>query len=240
MSDSEDESLNIRNYKEVADEIKRCKRNPATSGMFVSGWDDADQDVDLVKNPKDNPIDYILWAAENGESEVLQELISKHPGLVHAKDSDGYSPLHRAAYGNHLSCIAHLLSAGAKIESKTELGWTPLHSACNWNNYIAVARLLAAGAHPAALSDGGQTPLHLASAISHCRSTIIILLLREDVVDIAHRQNNANETPEQLAYGHGVYGPLFEMALPAANYIRTLSFTCNPHVRSEVEHVSLT
>lgn len=52
MSDSEEESVNVRNYEEIAKEIERRKTNPETSGMFVSGWDDADQDVDIVKNPK--------------------------------------------------------------------------------------------------------------------------------------------------------------------------------------------
>ncbi|CAG4979263.1 unnamed protein product [Parnassius apollo] len=230
MSDSENEEIYARNYQEITDEIERCKRNPETSGMFVSGWDDADQDVDIVKNPKANPIDHVLWAAENGELEELKELLTSQPGLVHARDSDGYTPLHRAAYGNHVACISYLLSAGANVTTKTELGWTPLHSACNWNNYTAAARLLAAGADPAALSDGEQTPLHLAAAISHCKSTLIILLLREDTVDIAHRQNKSEETPEQLARGHGIYGPLFEMALPAANFIKSLAFTYNPYV----------
>ncbi|XP_014356148.2 ankyrin repeat domain-containing protein 49-like [Papilio machaon] len=231
MSDSEEESVNARNYEEIAKEIERCKRNPETSGMFVSGWDDADQDVDIVKNPKDNPVDHVLWAAENGELDVLKEILKTSPGLVHVRDSDGYTPLHRAAYGNHLACVAYLLSAGAKVAARTELGWTPLHSACNWNNYLAAARLLAAGADPAALSDGEQTPLHLASALSHSKSTLIILLLREDIVNIAQRKNKSNETPEQLAHGHGIYGPLFEMALPAVNHIKSLSFTCNPFVR---------
>lgn len=98
----------------------------------------------------------MLWAAENGELEILQKLLKTQPDLVHAKDSDGYSPLHRAAYGNHISCISLLLSYGAKVTAKTELGWTPLHSACNWNNYNVAARLLAAGADPTALTDGGK------------------------------------------------------------------------------------
>lgn len=98
----------------------------------------------------------MLWAAENGELETLKELITKQPGLVHARDSDGYTPLHRAAYSNHVNVISYLLSVGANVGAKTELGWTPLHSASNWNNYASVARLLAAGADPTALSDGGQ------------------------------------------------------------------------------------
>lgn len=81
--------------------------------------------------------------------------MKKQPGLVHAQDGDGYTPLHRAAYSNHTDVISYLLSIGANIHTKTQLGWTALHSASNWNNYVAAARLLAAGADPGALSDGG-------------------------------------------------------------------------------------
>lgn len=52
MSDSEDENKEMKSFAEVNDEIKQRKRNPETSGMFVSGWDDADQDVEEVKDPK--------------------------------------------------------------------------------------------------------------------------------------------------------------------------------------------
>lgn len=52
MSDSEDEETHIKSFAEVHKEIEAFKKNPETSGMFVSGWDDADQDVDIVKNPK--------------------------------------------------------------------------------------------------------------------------------------------------------------------------------------------
>lgn len=52
MSDSEDSDDQMRKMLEIKNEIDKCKRNPETSGMFVSGWDDADQDVDVVKNPK--------------------------------------------------------------------------------------------------------------------------------------------------------------------------------------------
>lgn len=97
----------------------------------------------------------MLWAAENGEIVILRELLTKQPGLVHVQDSDGYTPLHRAAYSNHVDVISYLLSIGANVNTKTQLGWTALHSACNWNNYMAAARLLAADADPGALSDGG-------------------------------------------------------------------------------------
>lgn len=104
----------------------------------------------------DNPKDHALWAAENGDIKTLRQLLVINPELIHVQDSDGYTLLHRAAYGNHVEAISYLLSVGASVSIKTELGWTPLHSASNWNNYLAVARLLAAGADPGALSDGGK------------------------------------------------------------------------------------
>lgn len=224
MSDEDDSDVEAKYFKEISDEIQTLKKNPETSGMFVSGWDDADQDVDLVKDPKANPIDHVLWAAEHNKLDTLRELLVAKPGLVHSRDSDGYTPLHRAAYSNHLDAISLLLSFGAKVSSKSELGWTPLHSACNWNNYHIVARLLAAGADPAAPSEGEQTPLHLASHLSHCKSTLLLLLLREDLVEVARKPNNSGETPEQLARGHGIYAPLFEMVSPASSYVFFFSF----------------
>ncbi|XP_053613117.1 ankyrin repeat domain-containing protein 49 isoform X2 [Plodia interpunctella] len=186
-----------------------------------------------------NPTDHVLWAAENGDVNTLQGLLTSQPSLISVRDSDGYSPLHRAAYGNHVAAISYLLSVGANVSATTELGWTPLHSACNWNNYKAVARLLASGADPHVTSDGGQTPMHLAAAMSHSKSTLLILMLREDTVDIAHKSNNSDETPEQLARGHGIYSPLFEMLLPAASYIHSEAFTCNPYVREKyrIKHI---
>lgn len=78
------------------------------------------------------------------------------------------------------------------------------------------------------------TALHLASSVSHCKSTLLILLMREDNTDLAKAENKSGETPEQLAQRNGIYGPLFEMICPAASYIRSLAFTCNPYVRETI------
>lgn len=52
MSDSEDEETATRSFTEIQREIEQCKKNPETSGMFVSGWDDADEGVTTVSDPK--------------------------------------------------------------------------------------------------------------------------------------------------------------------------------------------
>lgn len=53
MSDSDDsDTVDPRRYQEISEEIMKYKKNPETAGMFVSGWDDADQDIAAVEDPK--------------------------------------------------------------------------------------------------------------------------------------------------------------------------------------------
>lgn len=75
--------------------------------------------------------------------------------MVKAVDKDGYTPLHRACYGNHTEMVAFLLSKGANISSKTQMQWEPLHSCCQWNHKDCAIRMLQAGADVNARSDGG-------------------------------------------------------------------------------------
>jgi hypothetical protein len=49
----------------------------------------------------ETPDKEILWASENGKFSVVEKLILANPAIIHAKDKDGYTPLHRACYNNH-------------------------------------------------------------------------------------------------------------------------------------------
>lgn len=98
----------------------------------------------------------ILWATENGNKELVRNLITTDPLLVHSRDSDGYTPLHRACYNNDLELVDLFLSNGANINAKTEYNWEPLHSACQWNHFECAARLIQYGADVNAKSNGGD------------------------------------------------------------------------------------
>lgn len=78
--------------------------------------------------------------------------------------------------------------------------------------------------------------MHLAAAISHSKSSLLLMFLRDDVVETANRPNNSGETPKQLALGHGIYAPLFEMISPAVSYIHSDAFTFNPFVRKQLQN----
>ena len=55
--------------------------------------------------PIDDPSLRTLWAAENNKQTELSEQLASNPDLARTKDTDGYTPLHRAAYGNHIEAM---------------------------------------------------------------------------------------------------------------------------------------
>lgn len=53
----------------------------------------------------ENPAKEILWAAEHGEIGVVERLIEQNSSVVTVRDKDGYTPLHRACYNNHVEIV---------------------------------------------------------------------------------------------------------------------------------------
>lgn len=47
----------------------------------------------------------ILAAAENGDLDKIKKLLTKNHHLLECTDKDGYTPLHRACYGNHVEIV---------------------------------------------------------------------------------------------------------------------------------------
>lgn len=75
---------------------------------------------------------------------------------MNESDNDGYTPLHRACYGNFIDIVDYLLAKGADISHKTQLQWQPLHSCCHWNSKDCAIRLIQHGADVNATSEGSK------------------------------------------------------------------------------------
>lgn len=58
-----------------------------------------------ISQHSDNPVVRTLWAAETGNTDVLNEMLQTDSNLVHAVDADGYTPLHRASYEGHVQAV---------------------------------------------------------------------------------------------------------------------------------------
>ncbi|KAA0188937.1 Ankyrin repeat protein [Fasciolopsis buskii] len=99
------------------DEVMAAKRdNP---GMFVSAWEADENDIDSWSKAqiRADPLKRFIVAAEKGEVNTINEMVvranknipgSPHPTLdelLSATDKDGYTALHRAAYGGHLQAV---------------------------------------------------------------------------------------------------------------------------------------
>ena len=68
-----------------------------------------------------------VWElVEQGNTEYLAYVLRWRPGMVNAKDEDGWTLLHRAANGGRTEAIKILLEAGAKVNAKDKRGFTPL------------------------------------------------------------------------------------------------------------------
>ena len=87
----------------------------------------------------------IIRAAKRGELKIIQSLVRKEPGLLSARDKDGSTPVHCAAWKDHPEVLKWLLDQGADINAQNEndhWGTTPLHAAAHGNQKQVAILLL--------------------------------------------------------------------------------------------------
>nr|CAD7419668.1 unnamed protein product [Timema poppensis] len=102
LSDDDDD---LRTLDEEFGELKKVWKLQENLFGQVSGWDDDTEGIEEETNPKESPEKEILWAAENGDLDSLRRLLSSNAQLVHVTDKDGYTPLHRACYNDHVEAV---------------------------------------------------------------------------------------------------------------------------------------
>lgn len=92
----------------------------------------------------------------------VQELLNA-PGVnIHAKDQDGFTALHWAAWSGMPHSAAMLIKAGLDINEKEANGYTPLMLAAMRGDDSVVKMLLQLGADTAAVNNDGKTAVQLA------------------------------------------------------------------------------
>ena len=104
----------------------------------------------------------IIKAAKKGDAPTVRRLLDPDRSLVGARDKDGSTPLHCAAWNGHAEVATILLEAGADINDHNQNGhWgtTPLHAAAHGDQKQVAALLIARGADLRAKNRNGRTPL---------------------------------------------------------------------------------
>jgi ankyrin repeat protein len=80
-------------------------------------------------------------AAQEGDLESLEEVLSALEDIVNKKDANGWTPLHEGARGGYLEVVQLLVEKGADINEITANGETPLYWAGK-NEHGPVAKFL--------------------------------------------------------------------------------------------------
>ena len=121
----------------------------------------------------------IFDAAAVGNVAAVRQLLAGERASIDEGGSDGFTPLHLAAYFDRLEVARLLLERGAdrNAVALNEMRVTPLHSAVSARHRDMVGLLLAHGASPNAVQHGGWTPLH-AAARAGDEAVVDMLLLR--------------------------------------------------------------
>ena len=107
----------------------------------------------------------IFNAAGLGKCERLRELLAADPHAHGAYSSDGWTPLHLAAFFGHVEAVVLLTGRGADVGavSRNAQANQPLHAACASGRTEAALALIEAGADPG-YSAAGYTPLSIAAS----------------------------------------------------------------------------
>ena len=107
----------------------------------------------------------VYEAAALGRVGRLESLLVEDAARAFAFASDGFTPLHLAAFFAQPEAVRLLLARGAPVEvvAQNPMKVTPLHSAAAGRSAEIVRLLLEAGADPNAKQQEGFTALHAAA-----------------------------------------------------------------------------
>jgi uncharacterized protein len=173
------------------------KRNEAgLSPVLHALYNDKADLAELLLNA--NPALDVFDAAATGRTRGMEELIDAEPELARNWSTDGFTPLHYAAFFGQEDAARILLERGAEVEvvARNEgIRVTPLHSAAAGSHSGIVKLLLEAGADPNAAQDGGFTPLHSAANNDDRESAEALLAAGADPA----LATDEGKTPAQLA-----------------------------------------
>ncbi|MBD0348182.1 MAG: ankyrin repeat domain-containing protein [Thermoleophilia bacterium] len=199
----------------VADDpaAARARDEMGVSAVLLARYRGAQDVVDAVLEA--GPELDVFDAAALGPADRLAGHLDAEPSLANAWSSDGFTPLHLAAFFGHEAGVAVLLERGANVEavSRNALRARPLNSAAAAGERAICERLLVHGADPSAPSEGGFTPLHAAAQTGDAE---LVRLLLEHGAD-AEATSADGHRPLDFARegGHDAAATLLEERLGA-------------------------
>jgi hypothetical protein len=154
-----------------------------------------------------------IWGlAKGGYADHVAQLVGQDPGLLNAKNGDGWTPLISASrWSGHMSVVRVLLDLGAAVNEPSHYGRTALWFACRDGYTTVVGLLMERGADPTIADRKGWSPLMVASDGGHL-DVVCLLLRHPSARATVNRRSAEGETPLWRACQRG-YGAIVRALL---------------------------
>jgi hypothetical protein len=136
-----------------------------------------------------------LYTFTDREQEEIDRFCAEHGHDVNARDEEGRTLLHNAAFEGNLAAVKFFVSKGINVNVQSSgNGDTPLHHAV-FSEHVDVAKfLISKGANVNARNNVGWTPLHSAAMMPN--TVTVIKLLVSAGVDVYARNNDGQTAPD--------------------------------------------
>lgn len=141
-------------------------------------------------------------AAALGNVDALRACLENDDDSRVRRSSDGWTPLHLAAFFGSDDAVTLLIDHGAPLDahSTNALRNSPLHAALSGNTLpVLVRRLVFAGADVTSRDAHNNTPLHLAASRGYDPLCELLIARGAD----AHALSDDKSTPAMLAFARG-------------------------------------
>jgi ankyrin repeat protein len=139
----------------------------------------------------------VFEACAAGEFDRVERLLAEMPASINSYSTDGWTPLHLAAFFGHAKIAEFLLGRGADVAARSQNSNsnTPLHAALAGNHKFVAGLLMGAGADVDAQDHEGWRPLHLAAFNNNLDAMKTLIAQGADVTAV----NKEGKSPLSLA-----------------------------------------
>uniref|UniRef100_A0A8C1WTQ8 Ankyrin repeat domain 28b n=1 Tax=Cyprinus carpio TaxID=7962 RepID=A0A8C1WTQ8_CYPCA len=166
-----------------------------------------------------SPLHCAVINDNEGAAEMLIDTLS--PAIVNSTDSKNryWTPLHAAAFTDHVECLQLLLGQNAQVNCVDAGGKTPLMMAAENGQTNAVEVLVSSAKADLTLQDANKnTALHLACSKGHETSALLIL---EKITDrnLINSTSAALQTPLHVAAKNGLTVVVQELLAKGASVL---------------------